>query len=150
VVKDHANISAQSPGIGPNLDEYGPRFYDISSMYEKRFTQAVQEAVANSGAKSAYGEVFWVNNSTVVSQAFQQMAETLSNAKVTFKGVAKTGIAELMAVHHRAGNSPYKLTSGMVGILTDSVVRRQAQHSAYVAGVKRLFAAVTESFKSSV
>jgi hypothetical protein len=38
VVKDHASISAQSPGIGPNIDEYGPRFYDISSMYEKRFT----------------------------------------------------------------------------------------------------------------
>ena len=38
LVKDHANISASSPGIGPNIDEYGPRFYDISSMYEKRFT----------------------------------------------------------------------------------------------------------------
>jgi len=119
-------------------------------MYEKRFTQVVQEAVINSGAKSTYGEVFWVNNSTVVSKAFHQMAETLSNAKVTFKGVTKTGISELMAVHHRASNSPYKLTSGMVGILTDSVIRRQAQHPAYVEGVKRLFAAVTESFKNSV
>jgi hypothetical protein len=38
IVKDHANISASSPGIGPNIDEYGPRFYDVSSMYEKRFT----------------------------------------------------------------------------------------------------------------
>lgn len=38
VVKDHANMSAQPPGIGPNIDEYGPRFYDISTMYEKAFT----------------------------------------------------------------------------------------------------------------
>ena len=147
-MKDHANISAQSPGIGPNIDEYGPRFYDISSMYEKRFTQVIQEAVNGTGAKSTYGEVFWVNNSAVPSPAFRQMAETLSNEKVTFKGVTKTGISELMAVHHRASSSPYKLTSGMVGILTDSVLRRQAQHPAYVAGVKRLFAAVTETFKS--
>ena len=45
VVKDHCNISASSPGIGPNLDEYGPRFYDTSSMYEKAFTKMIQEAV---------------------------------------------------------------------------------------------------------
>jgi hypothetical protein len=53
------------------------------------------------------------------------MAETLSNEKVSFKGMTKTGISELMAVHHRASSSPYKLTSAMVGIVTDSVIRRQ-------------------------
>lgn len=46
LTKDHANISASSPGIGPNLDEYGPRFYDISSMYEKRFSQAIADTLA--------------------------------------------------------------------------------------------------------
>jgi len=51
------------------------------------------------------------------------MAEGLSNEKVTFKGLLKSGVSELMAVHHRA--SPYKLTSAMVGIVTDSTVRRQ-------------------------
>ncbi len=34
IVKDHANISASSPGIGPNINDYGPRFYDITHMYE--------------------------------------------------------------------------------------------------------------------
>ena len=59
VVKDHASISAQSPGIGPNIDEYGPRFYDISSMYEKRFTHMINEIIAShSGVKSTHGEVF--------------------------------------------------------------------------------------------
>lgn len=52
------------------------------------------------------------------------MAEGISNEKVSFNGITKTGISELMAVHHRAGNSPYKLTSGMVGLITDSVIRR--------------------------
>ena len=103
IVKDHASISAQSPGIGPNIDEYGPRFYDISSMYEKRFTQMINEIIAShSDIKSVHGEVFWVNNSIVPSgTVYNQMAESLSNAKVTFKGLTKTGISELMAVHHR-------------------------------------------------
>lgn len=34
IVTDHANISASSPGIGPNINDYGPRFYDITHMYE--------------------------------------------------------------------------------------------------------------------
>ena len=104
VVKDHASISAQSPGIGPNIDEYGPRFYDISSMYEKRFTQMINEIIhSHPEIKSTHGEVFWVNNSALTngSAPFDKMAEGLSNQKVCFKGVTKTGISELMAVHHR-------------------------------------------------
>jgi hypothetical protein len=147
LVKDHANISAQSPGIGPNIDEYGPRFYDISSMYEKRFSALVKESIEHTGARHTEGQVFWVNNSTVPSPVFNQMAEGLSNEKVTFKGLVKTGISELMAVHHRASSSPYKLTSAMVGIVTDSVVRRQNQHERYVVGVLNLAKTVFSSFE---
>lgn len=75
--------------------------------------------------KSVHGEVFWVNNKTIPrGTIFNQMAEGLSNAKVSFKGLTKTGVSELMAVHHRQSQSPYKLTSAMVGIVTDSIVRR--------------------------
>jgi hypothetical protein len=38
VVKDYASISAQNPGIGPNIDEFGPRFFDISTMFEANLT----------------------------------------------------------------------------------------------------------------
>jgi len=148
VVKDHASISAQSPGIGPNIDEYGPRFYDISSMYEKRFTQVINDIIASHHEiKSTHGEVFWVNNSAVPSgTVFNKMAEGLSNHKVCFKGVTKTGISELMAVHHRQSQSPYKLTSGMVGIITDSCIRKQAQHERYNVGVKHLASVVFDAF----
>ena len=148
VVKDHANISAQSPGIGPNIDEYGPRFYDISSMYEKQFSQVLRDTIASHQAvKSVYGEVFWVNNSVAVhGTVYNKIAEGLSNEKVTFKGLTKTGISELMAVHHRQSQSPHKLTSAMVGIVTDSVIRRQVQHDQYQAGVSHLAQVVFEAF----
>jgi len=115
-------------------------------MYEKRFTQIINEVIASTGAKSTYGEVFWVNNSTVPhGNVFHKMAEGLSNEKVTFKGLTKTGISELMAVHHRASSSPYKLTSAMVGIITDSVIRRQVQHQPYKDGVSNLVRVVFET-----
>ena len=95
-------------------------------MYEKNFTLLIQTVVSGLSLKSTFGDIFWVNNSSVISgSVYQRMAEGFSNEKVCFKGLTKTGIAELMAVHHRAGQSPYKLTSAMVGIITDSVVRRQ-------------------------
>jgi hypothetical protein len=78
-------------------------------MYENIFTSIVQDAIAkNEEIKSTYGDVFWVNNSAVVhGNVFNKMAEGLSSEKVTFKGLTKTGIAELMAVHHRQSQSPY-------------------------------------------
>ena len=44
LVKDHANISASSPGIGPNIEDYGPRFYDITHMYHHTLTLALSTA----------------------------------------------------------------------------------------------------------
>ncbi len=61
----------------------------------------MREVVEAKAIKSTYGEVFWLNNSATPNVAYRQMAEGLSNEKVTFKGVLKTGVAELMAVHHR-------------------------------------------------
>lgn len=47
IVKEHANISANSPGLGPNIDEYGPRFYDISHVYERGITQKLMDKASS-------------------------------------------------------------------------------------------------------
>lgn len=100
-------------------------------MYEKRFTQILKETVEGLQVKYNSGEIFWVNNSTIPSVTLTNLAAGLSNERVCFKGVTKTGISELMAVHHRVPQSPYKLTSSLLGIVTDSVVRRQQKHAQY-------------------
>jgi len=117
-------------------------------MYEKHFSQVLRDTIAShSTIKSVYGEVFWVNNSVAVhGTVYNKMAEGLSNEKVTFKGLTKTGISELMGVHHRQSQSPHKLTSAMLGIVTDSVIRRQVQHDQYQAGVSHLAQVVFEAF----
>jgi len=62
--------------------------------------------------------------------------------------VLKSGINELMAVHHRRNYSPYKLTTGMLGIVTDSVIRRQNQHENYVKGVSNLISSAFKALSS--
>lgn len=103
VVTDHANISASSPGIGPNIDEYGPRFYDIANMYDPKLTEIITNSVQESSpdAKICKGDLFWINNSAVPSLPLANLAAGLSNNRVCFKGAVKTGISELMSIHHR-------------------------------------------------
>lgn len=36
IVKDHIKLSGHSPLRGKNIDEFGPRFFDISDMYTKK------------------------------------------------------------------------------------------------------------------
>lgn len=74
------------------------------------------------------------------------MAEGLSNDRVTFKGVTKTGVCELMAVHHRAAHAgSHKIKTAMIGLITDAVVRPQQANERYIRAVKSLFKVITEA-----
>ena len=76
------------------------------------------------------------------------MAEGLSNEKVSFKGLVKTGVSEMLAVQHRQSKDvDTKYRSAMLGIITDSVVRRQEQHERYIQGVKNVARVAFEVFK---
>ena len=36
LIKDHIGLFAPSPLRGPNLDEFGPRFKDMSEVYNRK------------------------------------------------------------------------------------------------------------------
>ncbi len=71
-------------------------------MYEHNLERILKEKAP----KAHFGEVFWVNNSSVIDpKIFGKLQAGLSNDRVQFSGVIKNGVAELMAVHHRRGFS---------------------------------------------
>lgn len=45
IIEDHISFFAPSPLRGPNLDEFGPRFKDMSEVYDKQY-QALAKKVA--------------------------------------------------------------------------------------------------------
>ena len=49
VIKDHINLAGASPMRGPNVSEYGPRFFDVSNLYTKSLRQLALECSGNSG-----------------------------------------------------------------------------------------------------
>jgi len=43
LITDHINLQGQNPLIGPNIDEWGPRFPDMSEPYSRRLLQLAEQ-----------------------------------------------------------------------------------------------------------
>lgn len=127
----------------------GPRFYDISHMHDAEVTRRMLDSCRNHTLQAEYGEIFWVNNSSVPDRdTFAKLASGLSNDKVSFKGFTKSGIAELMAVHHRkAKDAASPLITAMIGIGADYLIGAQRIHPQYSQGASNLLKIVVETFE---
>jgi len=49
LISDHINFSGANPLVGPNLEEFGPRFPDVSDLYAASIRAAVKEKAAEAG-----------------------------------------------------------------------------------------------------
>ena len=49
MITDHINYSGANPLVGPNLDDFGPRFPDVSDLYTKSLRDAVKAAAGKAG-----------------------------------------------------------------------------------------------------
>ena len=49
VMRDHINLTGRSPLIGPNADELGPRFPDLTDAWSPRLREALRTAAAAEG-----------------------------------------------------------------------------------------------------
>ncbi|UFJ42868.1 purine-nucleoside phosphorylase [Brevibacillus humidisoli] len=49
IITDHINMMGDNPLIGPNLDEFGPRFPDMSSAYTPELVSLAEEKAEQAG-----------------------------------------------------------------------------------------------------
>ncbi|WP_376745136.1 purine-nucleoside phosphorylase [Pygmaiobacter massiliensis] len=47
LIEDHINFMGTNPLIGPNADEFGPRFFDMSTVYNKTLREVARKAAAS-------------------------------------------------------------------------------------------------------
>ena len=55
VVTDHINLTGTNPLIGPNLDTFGPRFPDMSGVYDSGWVRLAREAALEEGISLRQG-----------------------------------------------------------------------------------------------
>jgi purine-nucleoside phosphorylase len=55
LISDHINLTGQNPLKGDNLDEWGPRFPDMTAPYSRRLINLAQKAAKDLGIKIRKG-----------------------------------------------------------------------------------------------
>lgn len=55
VIDDHINLFGTNPLVGPNEDRFGPRFPDMTEVYDRRLRKLADEVAAGLGTTLAHG-----------------------------------------------------------------------------------------------
>ena len=77
LISDHINYSGANPLIGENLNEFGPRFPDVSDLYTKELRTAVKEKAAAAGIHLEEGVYMMFTGPNYETPAEVRMAQIL-------------------------------------------------------------------------
>ena len=77
LISDHINYGFANPLIGENLDEFGPRFPDVSDLYSKELRSTVKEKAASAGIHLEEGVYMMFTGPNYETPAEVRMAQIL-------------------------------------------------------------------------
>jgi purine-nucleoside phosphorylase len=95
LIKDHLNLQGSSPLVGPNDDQLGPRFPDMSNAYDTELRAAARDAAARIGVEleeRVYAA--WLG------PAFETPAEIRMLRALGADLVGMSTVAEVLAARH--------------------------------------------------
>lgn len=77
IIQDHINLIGSNPLIGPNLDEYGPRFPDMSQVYDKEYIKLCTKIAEEIDVNIKKGVYCAISGPNYMSKAELKMLITL-------------------------------------------------------------------------
>jgi purine-nucleoside phosphorylase len=95
LIEDHINLSGRNPLIGPNLNELGPRFPDMSEAYNLKLRQALLKEGQKLGINLKSGVYCWMLGPT-----YETPAEIRMLSKLGADMVGMSTVPEIIAAHH--------------------------------------------------
>ena len=93
IIKDHINLAGANPLIGKNLDEFGPRFPDMSDAYNKELRTKVKAIAQNLNIPVQEGVYAWFSGPTYETPAEVKMARVLGSDAVGMSTVPEVIVA---------------------------------------------------------
>jgi len=145
LISDHINLMGGNPLLGPNIDELGPRFPDMSEAYPENLRAMAKEVARDLGLSLKEGVYLALSG-----PAYETPAEIRMLRVLGADGVGMSTVPEVIAMSHMgipvlgiscitnmaAGVIKQKLTHQEV---MDTTARVQTQFTSLVLGVlKRL------------
>jgi purine-nucleoside phosphorylase len=95
IIRDHINYLGSNPLIGPNLDELGPRFPDMTDAYDPELGEIAERACRKAGIPCRSGVYIAFTGPSYESPAEIKMARTLGA-----DAVGMSTVPEVIAARH--------------------------------------------------
>ncbi len=95
LIKDHINFMGTNPLIGPNADEYGPRFCDMGKTYTPRLREAAKEAAKRRGVELKEGVYL-----ACTGPSYETPAEIRAFRTLGADAVGMSTVPEVIAASH--------------------------------------------------
>jgi purine-nucleoside phosphorylase len=95
LITDHVSIFAPNPLIGPNVDELGPRFADMSEVYDKDLQDVIRNVAKKEGIKLQEGVYC-----QLTGPSFETPAEIRLLGKLGVSAVGMSTVNEAIAANH--------------------------------------------------
>ncbi len=92
---DHINMSSQNPLIGPNDDDMGPRFFDMSDAYDPDLRDALMRAAKETGVDVSSGVYLQASGPN-----FETPAEVRMFAQWGADAVGMSTVPECLVARH--------------------------------------------------
>ncbi|MCR5403217.1 MAG: purine-nucleoside phosphorylase [Butyrivibrio sp.] len=95
LITDHISLFAPNPLIGANIDELGPRFPDMSSVYKKDLQDCIRSVARENGIKLQEGVYV-----QATGPSFESPAEIRMLARLGASAVGMSTVNEAIAANH--------------------------------------------------
>jgi purine-nucleoside phosphorylase len=136
LIRDHINLMGGNPLIGPNIDELGPRFPDMSETYDPGLRNAASRAAAELGIRLREGVYAGLSGPAYETPAEIRMCRTLGA-----DAVGMSTVPEVIAARHMGIRV---LGISCIANMAAGILPRRLSHAEVIATTHR----VGESFVS--
>lgn len=95
LIRDHVSLFAPNPLIGPNIDELGTRFPDMSHIYNEDLQEMIRQTARDNGI-----ELFEGVYAQLTGPSFESPAEIQLLHKLGVSAVGMSTVVEAIAANH--------------------------------------------------